>query len=108
MKFVFSPAYSRVSQQEPLRVVAEKILDEDAVLTGAGAGLSTAAGFTYSGDRFEQYSFAFAQKYGFTDMYSGGFYPFSTSEEMWAYRSRYIDINRYLNPPKRPVNIFWN
>lgn len=72
----------------------------DAVVIGAGAGLSTSAGFTYSGERFEQYFSDFIRKYGFQDMYSGGFYPFSTQEEHWAYWSRYIWINRYLDPPK--------
>lgn len=67
----------------------------DAVLIGAGAGLSTAAGFTYTGERFEKYFSDFKEKYGFTDMYSGGFYPFETPEEHWAYWSRYIYINRY-------------
>lgn len=67
----------------------------DAVIIGAGAGLSTAAGFTYTGERFEKYFSDFIKKYGFTDMYSGGFYPFETLEEHWAYWSRYIYINRY-------------
>lgn len=67
----------------------------DAVLIGAGAGLSTAAGFTYTGERFEKNFSDFIEKYGFTDMYSGGFYPFETPEEHWAYWSRYIYINRY-------------
>ena len=69
----------------------------DAILIGAGAGLSTAAGFTYSGERFETYFADFIEKYGFRDMYSGGFYPFATWEEHWAYWSRYIHINRYLD-----------
>jgi len=72
----------------------------DAVVIGAGAGLSTSAGFVYTGERFEQYFSDFAQKYGFRDMYSGGFYPYSTPEEYWAYWSRYITVNRYTNPPK--------
>lgn len=74
--------------------------DADAVVVGAGAGLSTAAGFTYDGERFERYFSDFAEKYGFRDMYSGGFYPFSTQEEYWAYWSRYILINRYQDAPK--------
>ena len=73
--------------------------DADAVVVGAGAGLSTAAGFTYSGERFERYFSDFAEKYGFRDMYSGGFYPFPTKEEFWAYWSRYIFINRYQDAP---------
>ena len=74
--------------------------DADAVLVGAGAGLSTAAGFTYSGERFQRYFGDFAAKYGIQDMYSGGFYPFPTPEEFWAYWSRYILLNRYQDPPK--------
>ena len=69
----------------------------DAVVIGAGAGLSTAAGFTYSGERLQKYFGDFVEKYGFRDMYSGGFYPFSTPEELWAYWSRYIYINRYMD-----------
>ena len=76
-------------------------LDEaDAVVIGAGAGLSTSAGFTYNGERFHQYFADFEAKYGFHDMYSGGFYPYHTPEEHWAYWSRYILINRYTDAPK--------
>ncbi|MCD7799780.1 MAG: Sir2 silent information regulator family NAD-dependent deacetylase [Ruminococcus sp.] len=72
----------------------------DAVIIGAGAGLSTSAGFTYSGERFQKYFSDFAKKYQFEDMYAGGFYPYQTPEEHWAYWSRYIYINRYMNAPK--------
>ena len=72
----------------------------DAIVIGAGAGLSTAAGFTYAGDRFKRFFSDFIQKYHFRDMYTAGFYPFPTPEEYWAYWSRYILINRYENPPK--------
>ena len=79
----------------------KKALDEaEAIVIGAGAGLSAAAGFTYSGERFRQYFSDFAEKYGISDMYSGGFYPFRTPEEFWAYWSRYIFINRYKDAPK--------
>ena len=78
----------------------EKIRTADAVVIGAGAGLSTAAGFTYSGERFEKYFSDFRQKYGFEDMYSGGFYPYKTPEEHWAYWSRYIFVNRYQDTSK--------
>ena len=78
----------------------EKIRTADAVVIGAGAGLSTAAGFTYSGERFEKYFSDFRKKYGFEDMYSGGFYPYETPEEHWAYWSRYIYINRYMDATK--------
>lgn len=69
----------------------------DAVVIGAGAGLSTSAGFTYTGERFEKYFADFIKTYGFKDMYSGGFYPFETPEEHWAYWSRYIYCNRYTD-----------
>ena len=71
----------------------------DAVVVGAGAGLSTAAGLTYTGERLERYFADFVARYGFTDMYSGGFFPFRTEEELWAYWSRYIWINRYAPLP---------
>ena len=69
----------------------------DSIIIGAGAGLSTAAGFTYSGKRFEKYFSDFIAKYGFRNMYEGGFYPFESPEEYWAYWSRYIFINRYMD-----------
>ena len=72
----------------------------DAVVVGAGAGLSTAAGFTYSGERFEKYFADFIGKYGFTDMYTAGFHHFPTEEEHWAYWSRHIYYNRYVPAPK--------
>lgn len=71
----------------------------DAVLIGAGSGLSTSAGLTYSGERFERYFSDFHQKYGITDIYSGGFYPFDTLEEYWAWWSRHIFYNRYVDAP---------
>lgn len=73
-----------------------QIQTADVIVIGAGAGLSTAAGFTYSGERFQRYFADFIEKYHFKDMYSGGFYPFETLEEHWAYWSRYIFINRYM------------
>lgn len=76
------------------------ISQADSIVVGAGAGLSASAGFAYSGERFETYFGDFAEKYGFQDMYSGGFYPYSTQEEHWAYWSRYVYINRYMSPPK--------
>lgn len=75
--------------------LAAALEDADAVFVGAGAGLSTAAGFTYSGPRFERYFADFRERYGFTDMYSGGFYPYATAEERWAFWSRYVMVNRY-------------
>lgn len=85
---------------EKVLQLKEKIARADAVAIGAGAGLSTAAGFVYTGERFDRYFSDFSRKYGFRDMYSGGFYPYQTQEEFWAYWSRYIWINRYMNAPK--------
>ena len=73
----------------------------EAVVVGAGAGLSTSAGFTYSGERFRRLFPDFIEKYHFSDMYSGGFYPFETLEEHWAYWSRYILCNRYTDAKRR-------
>ena len=78
----------------------EELDTSDAIVIGAGSGLSTSAGFTYTGERFQKYFGDFIAKYGFRDMYSGGFYPFDSLEEHWAYWSRYIYINRYLDAPK--------
>ena len=75
-------------------------LQADAIIIGAGAGLSTAAGFTYDGKRFMKYFSDFHEKYGIANMYAGGFYPFDSLEEYWAYWSRYIYINRYQEPLK--------
>ena len=91
---------STKSCSEQIEQLRTALQDCDAVVIGAGSGLSTAAGFTYTGERFEQHFSDFAQKYGIRDMYSGGFYPFDTLEEYWAYWSRYIYINRYQDAPK--------
>ncbi len=85
------------AQIEKLQTALEQA---DAVVIGAGAGLSAAAGFVYGGERFKRYFSDFEAKYGFHDMYSGGFYPFPTREEYWAYWSRFIMINRYRDAPK--------
>ena len=100
---MFSKIWTRPSMKscsEQIEQLRTALHDCDAVAIGAGSGLSTAAGFTYTGERFEQHFFDFAQKYGIRDMYSGGFYPFATTEEHWAYWSRYIYINRYQDAPK--------
>ena len=91
---------STKSCSEPMERLKAALQDCDAVVIGAGAGLSTSAGFVYTGERFEKYFSDFAAKYGIKDMYSGGFYPFATPEEHWAYWSRYIYINRYMDAPK--------
>ncbi len=85
--------------EEEVGRLRDALAAAEAVVIGAGSGLSTAAGFVYSGERFERTFSDFAAKYGFRDMYSGGFYPFESPEEFWAYWSRYIFINRYQDPP---------
>ena len=85
---------------EQIKQLKEAIDSADAILIGAGSGLSTSAGFTYSGERFHQYFSDFIEKYHIPDMYSGGFYPYDTLEEYWAWWSRHIYYNRYISPPK--------
>lgn len=80
----------------------EEIDTADAILIGAGAGLSTSAGLTYSGERFYRYFSDFHKKYGINDIYSGGFYPYETLEEYWAWWSRHIYYNRYDLPAGKP------
>ena len=88
------------SGSTPVDRLRQALSDADAVVIGAGAGLSTAAGFAYSGERFARYFSDFEKNYGFHDMYSGGFCPYDSPEARWAYWSRYIWINRYQNAPK--------
>lgn len=87
-----------------IRRLSEEIRTSDGVLIGAGAGLSASSGFTYSGERFERYFSDFREKYGITDIYSGGFYPFETLGEYWAWWSRHILINRYDVPVGKPYS----
>lgn len=79
----------------------------EAVVIGAGAGLSSSAGLTYFGERFFKYFGDFNAKYGITDMYLGGFYPFGTLEEYWAWWSRHIYYNRYVQPPKPVYDVLY-
>ena len=88
------------SRDENLQRLKEELENADAIVIGAGAGLSTAAGYTYSGERFDRWFFDFKQRLGLTDMYSGGFYPFPNDETRWAFWARNIYINRYLAPSK--------
>ena len=100
---MFSKIWTKQSTKDSfskIEQLKEKIETADTVIIGAGAGLSTSAGFTYTGERFTKYFSDFQKKYGFQDMYSGGFYPFDSFEEHWAYWSRYIYINRYMDAPK--------
>ena len=83
-----------------LEKLDEVLESAEAVVIGAGAGLSTSAGFMYEGQRFERYFSDFEKKYHYNDMYSGGFYPYDTEEEKWGFWSRNIYINRYMPAPK--------
>lgn len=85
---------------EQIEKLKRELEQAQALVIGAGAGLSASAGFGYTGQRFRKYFGDFEAKYGFHDMYSGGFHPYDTPEENWAYWSRYIYINRYMDPPK--------
>ncbi len=84
---------------EEIEALRRALREAEAVVIGAGAGLSASAGFTYGGERFRAHFADFEEKYGFHDMYAGGFYPYSSAEEYWAYWSRYIALNRYEAPP---------
>lgn len=86
---------STESYSEQIDRLKNEIESADAIVIGAGAGMSEAAGFFYSGERFEKYFADFRKKYGFSDMYSGGFYPYETLEEYWAWWSKQIYVNRY-------------
>lgn len=91
---------SMMTCSEQIEQVRQALHEADAVVIGAGSGLSTSAGLTYSGPRFQEHFGDFIQKYKIQDMYSGGFYPFETLEEHWAWWSRQILINRYEKAPK--------
>ncbi len=90
----------KLSREEAIVRLKAEIETADAIVIGAGAGLSTAAGFFYSGERFEKYFGDFARRFGIQDMYSGGFYPFPDAETRWAWWARNIYINRYVPAPK--------
>lgn len=88
-----------MSFAEKIAILKEQLIAADAIVLGAGAGLSTAAGYTYAGARFQKYFADFSKKYGFLDMYTGGFFPYPTKEEFWAFWSRNIWLNRYAPIP---------
>ena len=88
-----------IPYEEQVRKLKEKMQNAEAIVLGAGSGLSTAAGLTYSGERFQKYFFDFAKKYPIRDIYSGGFFPFESPEEFWAWWSRSIYFNRYIDAP---------
>ena len=88
------------SYEEQIAKLKDEIQNAEAIVIGAGAGLSTSAGFTYDGERFNRYFCDFAKEYGIRDMYSGGFYPFPDAESRWAWWARHIYFNRYIDAPK--------
>lgn len=88
------------TREEQIDRLKREFETADAILVGAGAGLSASAGLTYSGERFERYFFDFAKKYNIKDIYSGGFYPFPDEETLWAWWARHIYYNRYIDAPK--------
>ena len=90
----------RNNYSEYIIKLKKEINTVDAVVIGAGSGLSTSAGLTYSGERFKRYFYDFAKRFGIRDIYSGGFYPFPDAETRWAWWSRHIYFNRYIDAPK--------
>ena len=91
---------STTSFSKQIERLSTALESADAIIVGAGAGLSTAAGYTYSGERFKRLFGDFAARYGFSDMYTGGFWPYDTFEEYWAFWSRYVMCNRFEPAPK--------
>ena len=89
-----------LSREEAIQKLKTEIDAADAVVIGAGAGLSTSAGFIYNGERFHRYFSDFKERFGIQDMYSGGFYPYPDAETRWAFWARNICVNRYMDPPK--------
>ena len=100
MSYDLNISTGKGSREQQLQRLKDALRFYDAILIGAGAGLSTSAGLTYSGERFQRYFFDFAEKYGIHDMYSGGFYPFPDEETRWAWWARHIYFNRYIKAPK--------
>ena len=98
--FSRSCSYGKGDRAVQTDKLKKEIETADAIVIGAGAGLSTSAGFTYSGERFHKYFFDFAKRFGIRDMYSGGFYPFPDDETRWAWWARHIYYNRYIDAPK--------
>ena len=94
-------SFGKGTKEENIAKLKDEIDKADAIVIGAGAGLSTSAGFIYGGERFEKYFFDFAERFGIRDMYSGGFYPFPDEETRWAWWARHIYYNRYIDAPKR-------
>ena len=98
--FTTSMSYGKGNKEEQISRLKTEIKEADAIVIGAGAGLSTSAGLTYSGKRFEKYFYDFAKRFGIRDMYSGVFYQFPSEEIRWAWWARHIYFNRYIDAPK--------
>ncbi|WP_197735975.1 SIR2 family NAD-dependent protein deacylase [Arabiibacter massiliensis] len=98
------PRTAHAPDPERIEAARELIASCDRILVGAGAGLSTAAGLSYSGERFQRNFQPFIRRYGMTDMYSAGFYPFPTEEDRWAYWARHVWVNRH-EPPALPLYV---
>ena len=95
---IFRKTHANENLEDKMKTLKNEIQTADAVFIGAGAGLSTAAGYTYSGERFDRYFSDFRDKYGIKDMYTGGFYPFPNLETYWTWWARHIYVNRYDQP----------
>lgn len=94
--------------QKEIDALREALKSSEAIVVGTGAGISTSAGYTYGGERFEKYFFDFKSKYNIQDMYSGAFYNFASPEERWAFMSRTIYVNRYVDTPKDTYQVLYN
>ena len=100
--------FSKTKTEKSIKALSDALKNADVVVVGAGAGLSTSAGFEYGGERFKKHFSDFACRYGFHDMYTGGFYEYRTLEEFWAYWSRYIYVNRYMDAPLPVYNLLYS
>ena len=78
-----------------IELLKKWINEANAIVIGAGSGLSTAAGFEYGGKTFLKHFEYMKYLYGYQDMYSAGFHSFNTKEEMWGYWSKFVYLNRY-------------
>lgn len=97
--------FQKKDYDEQIQMAVKMLQKADAILIGAGAGLSTAAGLVYSGKRFTDNFQEYIDKYGsryMSDMYSSGFYPFKKEEEKWGYWAKHAYINR-IEPEGLPV-----
>lgn len=104
MSFIKDVSSEKGTYEDNINYLEEELRTADAIVVGAGSGLSTSAGFTYSGERFNKYFFDFNEKFGISDMYAGGFYPFSDENTKWAWWARHIYYNRYIDAPKSVYN----